>query len=112
MYILDKVQEELRDPRYSEHVSRGTETGPLEEYNYKVKALFIRDRVTRAHEWLKTPEAAERLEDYAGQCVIVSGDSVLGHGYTWREAYEMAAETGVNPRAMVSVRLPKGLLTI
>jgi len=47
----------------------------------------------RRLEWLKS-----HREEYAGQYVALSGDTLVGHGPTIREAHEQAKQRGVeNP---------------
>jgi len=112
MYILDIVQEELREPQHSPHASRGTEVPPICDYYYFLVGLFNKDSISDAHEWLKTREGNEALEEHAGEAMLVSRKKIVGHGYTWKEAYEIAIKNGIHPHACISVKIPRGLFTL
>jgi len=103
MNLLDEVQEELRDPRQSNCVSRAGETGLRSEYWYVMRGFLGLKQVERAYDWLRSREAADALNVHRGECVLVSGESIVGYGHTWPEAKQMARAQEVDIRTCVRV---------
>jgi len=105
MNILDEVQEEVRDPRYSDHVSRGSETGLADEHWYEVHGSWVRDAVLRADAWLETEAASRILRHYIGKCILVSGEDVVACGDTWEDAYRSAVDRGIRACETIALRM-------
>ena len=112
MDLLDDVQVKLRDPRHSDHGSRGTEVELPAEHDYVADCLYFQDQVLGAFVWLESEEAAEELRKYAGPCLLISSDGVVGHGSNWEEAYKEAADKGVSPRETVEFKAEERLATL
>ena len=105
MNILDRIQGELRDPSYSDHVSRATEAGLREGQECETDRLYEERQVDRAFAWLETEEGKNALKDRVGECVLVSGERIVGFGATWQEAGQMASRKGIAPCATVRIYL-------
>lgn len=97
--VLDKVQDEAREPHYSDFYSRGGETNPGFEHDYIVNGYGMLNKIFEALEWMDSEEAHKLLQrHYRRKCVLILGRKVVGYGDTWEEAWQNTIDSSkVNP---------------
>ena len=112
--VLNDVQNELREPRYSDHDYRGCETASKAEQTHRGRELVYKARRAEAAKWLSDQRRLEAdlgmtLEDAADKdigCLLALGDYIAGWGVGMGEAMEDAKRRGFNPRECLVVFLP------
>lgn len=93
MEVLDHIQENYREiPRND---PRRIETDQRQRRS-------IEDNLTwRALRWLRTEQGQREVEKYDNEYILVSGEAVVGHGKTVKQAGQMMLKKGVSPHSVV-----------
>ena len=52
--------------------------------------------IREAFEWMDSQEGEQEIRRYPGECLLISGRRIVGHGQAWREAYQMAIDIRVD----------------
>ena len=104
----DRIQEKIRDPRRSRHVSRAAETELASKQACDAANAAAATSYIRAQDWLDTPAARRELARYSGEYVAVFEDAVVAHARSRREAHELAMKAGYHGRALAVVAVDVG----
>ena len=102
---FDRVQEEIREQRYSEHMSRAEATSPA-VHQFRDRKHRINERMRRDAMWLCSPDAAAELGKYRGHYVYVAEGRVVAHGKAMASACRRAVASGFEPAEMLEVIVP------
>lgn len=111
MKLLDRAQEVYGGRCPSEHQSRGTAQALPEGSLCEDYLQFERWQAEGGWRWLGTEEGQKALGEHPEQCLLVSGDRIVGFGDTWRKAWDMANRKSVSPFSVVPFYSGVGLGT-
>jgi len=103
MNRIDTIQQNLREPRPSDH---GTRLGDFEP-----ECIFIRNcskavslaSPARGYAWLDTTKGYKEISKYAGSAVAIFEDQVVASAPTTREASRTAEKLGYTPGSLIVI---------
>jgi hypothetical protein len=111
MSILDDVQNELREPRYSDHDYRGSETASF--VKHMDSAREARNRLLRREASLRYSSPMEvlrlrgRFNAPDAGCFLALGEDQVWHGSGLAEATRTARQHGQDPRECLVIFYPE-----
>lgn len=108
---LDYIQQNLREPKLSDH---GTRIGQSEPNSICRRLSSLASSMTscsKGHSWLRTPEAQKELTKFNGKTVAIFEDEIVASAESENEAAEMAIKNGYPSRSLIVIPLTDSMYT-